>query len=45
MVMLSKVEHVMDGISKHILSELDKETSEMEQKSAHKAYNDYHRKK
>lgn len=45
MVMLSKVEHLVNGVSEHILSELDKENANLEDKSATKALNEQYRKK
>ena len=38
MTKINKVENVLGGFSKHILSELDKETAELEKKSAHSSF-------
>ena len=45
MVMINKVENVLNGFSKHVLSELDKENAELEKKSAQKIFDNYYRKK
>ena len=42
-IMMAKVERLVQGFSKHILSELDRENHELEMKSARKEFDDLFR--